>query len=293
MPKNARKPSGIHHDEFLQTHIEEILQVSKPEGLHIDLFCKAVKKVFDPHIVGAEKIPDGPCMFVANHSLFALDGYILGPLMYRELNRFARPMLDRFLLEIPHLGDAFVGFGSALGHPEVCSALMREGHDILLFPGGAHEAVKPASALYQLQWRERYGFVRLAAQHGYTIMPFGIVGPDEMYGHLIEGEDLPGSPLGLLLKRLGILSENTRADLLPPIPVGALGTLLPKPHRCYIGFGNPVDLSHHGGRKPTQRTQEKIRAEVAAEIEEVLADLLVTRARNRSKEGLLRRVLTI
>lgn len=293
MPRNQTTRNTPEVDPALKAHIEEILRVEKPEGRHVELVCKILKKLFDPVIVGAENIPDTPCLFVGNHSLFALDGYIMAPLMYGEVGRFTRPLLDQFLFEIPQLRDFFIGCGSALGKPAVCSALMDAGQDILVYPGGAYEAVKPASAIYQLMWRERYGFVRLAAQHGYTIVPFGTVGPDEMYGHLIEGADLPDSPLGLLLKRLGLLKDNVRRDLIPPVPVGALGTLLPKPQRCYLGFGEPVDLSRYAGRKPTQRTQEKVRAQVAEEIEEVLADLLVTRARNRGSEGFLRRLLTI
>ncbi len=294
MPKRESGEKPQHtQDEFIKAHIEEILQIEKPQGAHMDLICGILNKIFDPVIIGADKIPDGPCMFVGNHALFAIDGYIMGPLMYQDVGRFARPLVDRFLLEIPRLKDTFISYGSALGHPEVCSALMNAGQDILLFPGGAHEAVKPASEVYQLQWRERYGFVRLAAQHGYTIMPFGTVGPDEMYGHLVEGSDIPDTPIGAVLKRLGLLHEGTRRDLLPPIPVGALGTLLPKPQRLYVGFGNPVDLSRYAGRKPTQRTQQKIRGEVAAEIEQVLSELLVTRARNRNNESLWRRLLTI
>ena len=180
-----------------------------------------------------------------------------------------------------------------MGHPEVCDALMEAGHDILVFPGGAHEAVKPERELYALQWKERYGFVRLAAKHGYTIQPFGIVGPDEFYSHLIEGEDLPDSPLGPILRRLGLLTENTRTDMMPPVPMGALGTLIPKPQRCYIGFGNPIDLSELKGRKLGKKRQEDIREQVATEIEQQLSELLLKRQQHRGRDGILRRILTI
>ena len=75
-------------------------------------------------------------------------------------------------------------------------------------------------------------------------MPFGLVGPDEFYGHLMEGQELPDSALGRLLTRLGLLHEDIRSDILPPIPVGSLGTLFPKPQRCYLGFGQPVNRRH-------------------------------------------------
>jgi 1-acyl-sn-glycerol-3-phosphate acyltransferase len=202
-------------------------------------------------------------------------------------------MGDKFLFANPRMANFVLRTGGVMGHPEVCSALMAAGQDLLVFPGGAHEAVKAARDMYELQWKERYGFVKLAAKSGYTIMPFGIVGPDEFYGHLMEGEDLPDSPIGALLKKLGVLNEDTRKDMLPPIPVGALGTPFPKPQRCYLGFGEPIDLAQMKGRTPTRRQQQKLRDQVAEQIETQLAELLFTRAQNRGKEGLLRRLLTI
>ncbi len=194
---------------------------------------------------------------MGNHSLFALDGWVLGPLLLKELDRFPRGLGDKFLFANDRIADFILKRGAVMGHPEVCSALMRAGEDLIVFPGGAHEAVKPASMKYELQWKERYGFVKLAAKHGYTIMPFGLVGPDEFYGHLMEGADIPDSALGSLLKRLGLLTEDTRSDMLPPIPVGALGSFLPKPQRCYLGFGQPINLARYKGRTPTRKEQQE------------------------------------
>jgi 1-acyl-sn-glycerol-3-phosphate acyltransferase len=213
--------------------------------------------------------------------------------MLKELNRFTRGLGDKFLFANPKVGDFILRRGAVMGHPEVCTALMQAGADLMVFPGGAHEAVKPASMKYELQWKERYGFVKLAAKNGYTIMPFGLVGPEEFYGHLMEGRDIPDSALGTLLKRLGLLTGDIRSDILPPIPVGALGTLLPKPQRCYIGFGEPIDLASYAGRMPTKKQQQSIRAEVAEQIETQLAELLFTREQHRGEDSLLRRLLSL
>lgn len=279
-------------EEALAEHIETALAIDAPDGRNIDIAHRIIKRIFRPTVIGAENIPDRPCLFVGNHSLFALDGMVLGPIMYKDHNRFLRPLGDKFLFSVGAVGNYLVNQGAVVGHPQVCSALMENGSDLLVFPGGAHEAVKTASEMYVLQWRERYGFIKLAAKHGYTIMPFGMVGPDEFYGHLIEGEDLPDSKLGSLLKRLGLLTEDTRPDLMPPIPAGLLGTLLPKPQRCYIGFGQPVDLSEHKGKVPGKRKLQSIRAEVAGEIEQQLSELLLTRTQRRDEDSLLRRLLT-
>ena len=279
--------------EALARHIEIALAVKPPSGAELQFSYQLMKRLFNPKIIGAENIPEQPCLFVGNHSLFALDGWVIGPLMTKELNRFPRGLGDKFLFSNPRMADYILKYGAVMGHPEVCSAMMKAGQDLMVFPGGAYEAVKPANMRYELMWKERYGFVKLAAKHGYTIMPFGLVGPDEFYGHLMEGQDIPDSALGGLLKRLGLLTDDIRSDILPPIPLGALGSFFPKPQRCYLGFGEPIDLARYKGRTPTKKDQQSIRAEVAEQIETQLAELLFTREQHKGEDSFLRRLLTI
>ena len=289
----SKDKQPLDDKDALARHIHLALAVERPSGLELELSYQAIKRLFNPVILGAENIPAQPCLFVGNHSLFALDGWVLGPLMLKELNRFPRGLGDRFLFANSRVGDFVLKRGAVMGHPAVCSALMEAGEDLIVFPGGAHEAVKPASLKYELQWKERYGFVKLAAKHGFTIMPFGLVGPDEFYGHLMEGEELPDSRLGGLLKRAGLLTDDIRSDILPPLPVGALGTWLPKPQRCYLGFGEPIDLASYEGRTPTKKEQQSIRAAVAEQIETQLAELLFARVQRKGEDSLLRRLLSI
>lgn len=283
----------LSDQQALAAHIDAALATKPPVGLELDLTYSVVKRLFKPTVMGVENIPDKPCLFIGNHSLFALDGMVIQPLMLKEYGRFLRPMGDKFLFTNQGIGNFLLKRGATMGHPEVCSALMESGQDILVFPGGAHEAVKPASEMYVLQWKERYGFVKLAAQHGYTIMPFALVGPDEFYGHLVEGHELPDTALGQLLRGAGLLDDNTRSDMIPPIPVGALGSLFPKPQACYLGFGQPIDLAPYRQRKLSKAQQKRIRGEVAEQIEEQLAELLLVREQQRRGDGLLRRLLTI
>lgn len=279
--------------EALQRHIDIALSVTAPRPLELEIIYRIVKRVFNPKIVGAERIPPQPCLFVGNHSLFALDGAVITPLFLKELQRFPRGMGDKFLFSNPRIASFLLANGLVMGHPDVCAALMEDKQDLLVFPGGAHEAVKPISQLYQLQWKERYGFVKLAAFHGYTIMPFGLVGPDEFYDHWIEGQELPESAIGRVLSRLGLLTEDTRFDILPPIPLGSLGTLLPKPQRCFMGFGEPINLSRYKGKNITQKTLQTVRAQVADQIKQQLSELLVTREQHKADDSLLRRLLTL
>ena len=289
----SKENDPLGEKEALARHIETALAAQPPAGVELELSYQLIKRLFNPLVLGASNIPERPCLFVGNHSLFALDGWVIGPLMTRDLKRFPRGLGDKFLFANPSVGDFILKRGAVMGHPEVCSALMKAGQDLMVFPGGAHEAVKPASMKYELQWKERYGFVKLAARHGYTIMPFGLVGPDEFYGHLMEGQDIPASALGKLLKRLGLLTADTRSDMLPPIPVGALGSFFPKPQRCYLGFGEPIDLARYAGRTPRKKELQAIRAAVAEQIETQLAELLFTREQHKGEDGLLRRLLSV
>jgi 1-acyl-sn-glycerol-3-phosphate acyltransferase len=277
----------------LAAHIQQALATPPPSGPLQEISYQLVKRIYRPLVLGADNLPDRPCLFVGNHSLFALDGMILLPLMLGEYGRFLRPMGDKFLFTLPATRQMLVQRGAVIGNPDVCGALMRDGQDLLVFPGGAHEAVKPAADKYALQWKERYGFVKLAARHGYTVMPFALVGPDEFYAHLIEGKDLPHTGLGRLLQVLGIINERTRSDMLPPVPIGALGTALPKPQRCYLQFGEPVDLAPYRGKRLGKAQQRKIRDGIGQQIEGMLRNLLLVREQRKGENGFLRRLLTL
>ncbi len=278
----------------LARHIAKVRAANRPPQAQLELLYRLVSRLFQPVVYGADNIPDRPCLFIGNHSLFALDTLVLWPVLQVELGIFARPMADKALFFSDLVGDHLLNNGLVMGHPEVCSALMEEGQHILLYPGGAHESVKPQRQRYTLQWRARHGFLRLAAKHGYTIVPVGMVGPDEFYNYLYDGEELPDTPLGKLLRVAGLLGPNTRRDLLPPLPLGALNSLFPKPQRCLIGFGEPLNLAPYAGkRQPGTEQLHMLREQVAGRIEAQISELLLKRESLRHEDSLLRRILCV
>ena len=274
-------------------HIERALAVRPAGGWELALAYRFIERWFAPVVVGADRLPDDPCLFVGNHGLFAVDGLVVLPLMLHDYGRFLRPMGDKFLFTEPRLAELLLSGGATMGHPAVCSALMAARQDILVFPGGAHEAVKSAADKYSLQWKDRLGFVRLAAQHGYRIVPFGLVGPDDFYQHLVEGETLFDSPPARWLMARGLLPQDLRRDLVPPLARGSLGTLLPRPQRCYLGFGEALDLSPLRGKRLGRARLAALRDEVAEGIEVQLEGLLAARDQDRGRAGFLRRLLSL
>jgi 1-acyl-sn-glycerol-3-phosphate acyltransferase len=252
-----------------------------------------VKRYFSPTVVGLENLPDEPTLFVGNHSLLGLDGWILMPTLYYEAGRFVRAMGDNAWLAFGAVGELLIRNGMILGHPKACAAMMEDGHDLLVFPGGAAESNKSAADKYSLQWRERYGFIRLAAEHGYNITPFGLVGPDDFYDHRIEGNELMDTPLGKLLTWLGVVDkEGLRDDLFPPVPSGLFSSLLPRPQHCYLAFGEPVDIPEHRDEAMPEQLQHSLREEIAGRVEDLIRDMLLLRTQQRQSEGWLRRMLT-
>ena len=262
--------STTFDDAELDHHIQRALAVERPRGLYMEASYQLIKRVFHPQLLGLDNLPEGPALFIGNHSLFAFDGAILVPVMWHATRRFLRGLGDRFLWH-PLSEEMLLGQGAVLGHPRVCGALMEQGADLMVFPGGAFE---------------------MAIQHEYPIVPMAIVGPDEFFDHLIEGRDLPDTAAWRLLERLGLVDEDTRRDLLPPLPVGALGSLLPKPQRCYIQFGETVRPRAPRGRAPGKQTLKRYRDDIGGQIEAMLEGLQSLRDEDRNQQGFVRRLLT-
>ncbi len=286
------KKSRKFTDEELDAVIEKCRAVDSIGALGSERVYRFLTQYFSTTVVGLENLPKEPTLFVGNHSLFGLDGWILMPTLYHETGRFVRAMGDNAWLAFAGVGDTLIRNGMILAHPRACAAMMEDGHDLLVFPGGAAESNKSAAEKYSLQWRERYGFVRLAAEHGYDITPFGLVGPDDFYDHLVEGDELMQTPFGSLLRWLGVDTESLREDIIPPVPRGVFSSLLPKPQHCYLAFGAPVEMPDYRGRNLPEKLQRSLRGEVAGRVEALIRDMLLLRTQERQDEGWLRRMLT-
>jgi 1-acyl-sn-glycerol-3-phosphate acyltransferase len=292
----ATKSPSVHtknaafSEEEIAALIKQFLAIEGPNERLFKRLNGFIQRYFAPTVVGLENIPEKPTLFIGNHAMFGMDGMILIPTVYHETGRFLRALADNAWFQTG-TAEKMASSGMVLGHPQVCSALMEAGHDLLVFPGGAAEANKTVEEKYSLVWRERYGFVRMAAQHGYNITPFGMVGPDDWWDHAIEGRDLLNSRPVKLLQKLGVIGE-IREDLMPPIPLGVFNTLLPKPERCFLAFGEPIEVPDCRGRKVSMAIQRSVREQTAGSVEDLVGDMLMMRARNKHKESMLRRLLT-
>jgi hypothetical protein len=283
-----RDSNPLSDDASLREHINRALAIKPPQGLEEKLTYEVSRIWFRPRLYNVDRLPDRPCLFIGNHALFGLDGFVILPVLLREHGRFLRPMGDKFLFAQPDVAKALLRRGATMGHPEVARALMSHDQDILVFPGGAHEAVKPSRKRYQLQWKDRLGFLRLAAEFGYTIVPFGLVGPDEFYEYWLDSEQIVS-----LLERFGLWSSNMRKDAIPPMLRGAFGTVLPRPQASFLSFGDPLELPAPGPRPATKKQLLEWRETIASRIDAEIADMLRTREQCRHELGLFRRLASL
>jgi 1-acyl-sn-glycerol-3-phosphate acyltransferase len=241
------------------------------------------RRVTQPKVLGIEHIPHRPVLFAGNHSRYALLDL---PVMMGELwtrRRIAvRPLGEHAHYAIPVWRDLLTMAGMVSGTRANVRVLMRDGQNILVFPGGTGEVFKGRGQDYQLIWKERLGFARLAIEFGYPIVPFAAVGAEEMFHVVVDRETPIAAQVSALIRRLVGLP-------LPPIPRGMGLTLLPRPERLYFWFGQPVDTSRYGGAGDDDAAARAVRDEVRAAVQAGIQILLAERERDPQR-GLLKRL---
>jgi 1-acyl-sn-glycerol-3-phosphate acyltransferase len=171
---------------------------------------------FHATLEGALNIPrEGGALIVSNHALFALDTAVLGALIVRDLGRNPRFLADRMLWKIPGFRQFIAAIGALPGEPQAAEQLLRMGELVVVYPGGVDDSLKLTSERYQLKWKDRAGFARVAMAAKVPIVPVVGFGIDEMYS-VVGYERWMGRRL----------FGSARYDL--PIAFGAFGTLLPR-----------------------------------------------------------------
>ncbi|KAM7509304.1 hypothetical protein LguiA_019757 [Lonicera macranthoides] len=86
------------------------------------------------------------------------------------------------------LFETFRTLGAVPASPTYFYKLFSSKSHFLLYPGGIREALHPKGEEYKLFWPEQSEFVRMAARFGAKIVPFGVVGEDDI-GQLVFDYD--------------------------------------------------------------------------------------------------------
>jgi 1-acyl-sn-glycerol-3-phosphate acyltransferase len=242
---------------------------------HLASLVDPFLRVTQPKIYGIENIGDGGVLLVGNHTIY---GFLDLPFMMAELWKreriTVRGLGEHAHYAIPVWRDVLAMCGMVRGTRDNVRALMRDGQNVLVFPGGAREVNKRKGEKYQLMWKERLGFARLAIEHDYPIVPFAAVGAEEMLDVVVDDSNPVYARFAAVVERL------TKWPIQRPVRGVGL-TPLPRPERLYFWFGEPIATA---ARKP-----EDVRDEVKAAIEGGIAFLHDERE-NDPHRGLLPRL---
>ncbi|GJP44294.1 hypothetical protein CLOM_g3666 [Closterium sp. NIES-68] len=226
-----------------------------------------------PLYIGLEKIPrnEGKLLFVGNHTIFGI--YDM-PLMIRDIHMRTGVTL-RGLGAPTHwqgpFADKFTKYGAVRVSPRACYQLLREGENMLLYPGGGREVAKRKGEKYKLMWRDTTDFVRIAIRCGATIVPFSTIGVEDAFDVLMDPEEIMASPLGPWLKpALQATGLHTA-----PFPLASNAGLLPRPERLYFLFSDPIrtddlDPSIVRNKEECSRIYQEVRGRVESGIEQLM-----------------------
>lgn len=249
--------------------------------------------LIDPVFHGHEHVhADQPALWVGNHSLMA---FADAGLMFKELHDrhgiMLRALGQHIHFKIPVWKTMMLKSGVVDGTRANCTALMKDGEHILVYPGGGGEVMKRHGEQHTLRWKNRTGFARMAIENNYPIQPFATIGADDCWDILYDNKRFVKTRLGsLAIKHSGIKAEE-----LPPLIKGWGPTLLPKPERMYFKFlpqVKPEEFAH----LPLDEGANAMRNKVEHLVREAMNELLAERAadpkrklRRRLGDKLMRR----
>lgn len=264
-----------------------------PPKSTIDFITKVVNWYFTPHILGLENLDKRQhALYVSNHTLLGLtDGPLYAAKLIDEKGIHLRPLVDKMQSEIPLWRSIMTDFGAVLGSRENCERLMAFKQHILVFPGGTNEICKIKGEEYKLQWQERFGFIKMAIENEYPIIPISGLGGDEIYNIMFDKKEIMESKLGSWLKDSGIADKYFKGgSIIPPIIRGVGPTLIPKPQPMFYAFGKPIDTSKYNG-EASKKNLKEARAKVEKAIYKGMEELKVLREEKSSEMSAWRKFM--
>ena len=209
-------------------------------------------------VEGVERVPDGPCILVANHTGWAgLDYANLFITVHDATGRIPRVAVHPSYFQVRAVRE----LGERLGFFEVSvqtsTQILDQKGIVTFFPEAEAGNFKPFWKRYQIQ-EFKPGFARVALATEAPVVPVVIVG----------GEDASPS-----LGRLHVKHEDV-GDVPIPLPLG----LLPLPAKWRIAFLEPVDpATYLSDDSPDRDHAVEMARDVRATMQRALDEQLAKR----------------
>lgn len=229
-------------------------------------FIAPFKFYFAPQFYGLNELDvSRPALYVSNHTILGVfDGYPFGIELFLRKGILLRALGDSNHWRVPVWKDIVEKrLGAVEASRENCRALMKRGDSIVVFPGGTREVCKKKGEQYILKWNDRRGFVRMAMEFGYDIVPVAAVGAEETYTIIRDANDILNSPFGKFLKLIGVAEKYFKnGELMPPVVRGIGNTIFPRPAKLYFSFGKRISTARYKKLYDDAVAQEKMKKKV-------------------------------
>ncbi|XP_056843565.1 phytyl ester synthase 2, chloroplastic isoform X2 [Raphanus sativus] len=238
---------------------------------------------------GLEGIPsEGPVLFVGYHMLLGLELIPMISQILKERNihlrGLAHPMLfldGQDVCVDPQIFDKFKLIGGVPVSKFSIYKLLSSKSHVLLYPGGIREAFHKKGEEYKLFWPEQPEFVRVASKFGAKIVPFGVVGEDDICHFVLDSDDQRNIPflkdfMEEATRQAGNVREGDETEL--GNQKCYLPVILPKiPGRLYFYFGKPIETAGKGKELKDKDKAQEFYLQVKSEVEQCIEYLKMKR----------------
>ncbi|WP_018789092.1 1-acyl-sn-glycerol-3-phosphate acyltransferase [Micromonospora sp. CNB394] len=212
--------------------------------------ARLVRRVLVPYhrarVVGLDRIPAGPALFVGNHNgaFYTGDTYLFGAAVHRSRGLADTPWVLTHNLGLTLLGRWLRPLGAVPADLATAAALLDRGDKVLVYPGSDADGARRWTQRRRVVFEGRVGHARLAVACGVPVVPIAAAGAHNTAIVLHDGAAvarLLGTRRRLRLARWPLLlSVPWGLTFLPSVPY------LPLPVRITIVVGPPIHFDRHG-----------------------------------------------
>ncbi|KFB41384.1 AGAP013284-PB-like protein [Anopheles sinensis] len=141
-------------------------------------------------VSGLENLPeDGPALIIYYHGALPIDMYYLTAETMLKRNRLIHTIGDRFLDRIPGWRLVSRVMNVTSGSVQSCVETLRAGELLSIAPGGVYEA-QFGDNTYEVLWKKRTGFARVALEAQVPIVPMLTVNIRECFRTVAVGKSV-------------------------------------------------------------------------------------------------------
>lgn len=223
---------------------------------------------FRLEVRGWHRLPEPPCLFVGIHAggILPIDAYAFGFAWMREFgfDRVLRGTAHDFLFNVPLIGDNLRKIGAIPASHDGIAAALGAGEDVILYPGGDLDAMRPWWKRDEVIFGGRKGWIRMALEAQVPIVPVANVGASDTLFVLTDGERLAKT------LRLDKLLRAKTFPLGLGFPFGLLPAGVPQiplPAKLRSEILEPVVLEGRDSARFDEAYVERAEQQVVAELQ--------------------------